>query len=526
MVRRLVNAAKFNILRPFKENQLMEHKKLMLCILDGWGHGQIPERSAIAQANTPFVDSLYESYPNTELITFGEQVGLPEGQMGNSEVGHLNIGAGRIVYQELARINKSILDGEIEKTDAFKRLVEYSKSQNKPVHLLGLLSDGGVHSHIDHIIALANLLAKEGLQVFIHAFLDGRDTSPRGGAGYLSKLISQVSDGVSLSSIIGRYYSMDRDKRWERISKAYQLLVNGEGTISKDPISAVNDCYQRDVTDEFMDAIKMEASDFGTIQEGDAVLFANFRTDRPRQLTQALTQESFPEFDMSSKDLYYLTMTEYDDSFKGIHVIFTKDKIKNTLGEVISDYGLKQLRIAETEKYPHVTFFFSGGREVEFENEHRILVSSPKVATYDLRPEMSAQELTDKLTTFLDAEAPDLVILNYANADMVGHTGVFEAAVKSAEALDNCLSTLIPKAIEEEYRIVIIADHGNSDLMINEDGSPHTAHTLNPVPLIVIDPDRKISQLRSGKLADIAPTILDLMGLDKPEEMTGESLLN
>lgn len=526
IVRRLVNATKFNILRPFKENQLMGHKKLMLCILDGWGHGQIPGRSAIAQARTPFVDSLYQSYPNTELISYGAQVGLPEGQMGNSEVGHLNIGAGRIVYQELARINKAIREGEIEKTDAFRQLIEYSKTQDKPVHLMGLLSDGGVHSHIDHIIALANLLAEDGLRVYVHAFLDGRDTSPRGGASYLSKLISQVSERVYLSTIIGRYYAMDRDNRWERITKAYQLLVNGKGTVTQDAVSAVNACYERDITDEFMEAIKMKAEDFGTIQDGDAVLFANFRTDRPRQLTKALTQQNFPEFDMSIKDLYYLTMTEYDDNFKGIHVIFTKDKIKNTLGEVISEYGLKQLRIAETEKYPHVTFFFSGGRENEFENEHRILVHSPKVATYDLQPEMSAHEVTDKLITFLDDEAPDLVILNYANADMVGHTGVFEAAVKSAETLDDCLSTLIPKALEEEYRIVIIADHGNSDLMINDDGTPHTAHTMNPVPLIVIDPDRHITQLRSGKLADIAPTILDLMGLDKPEEMTGISLLN
>jgi 2,3-bisphosphoglycerate-independent phosphoglycerate mutase len=502
----------------------MSNKKVLLCILDGWGHAKIPEVSAIAQAKTPFVDSLYEQYPNAELCTFGEDVGLPEGQMGNSEVGHLNIGAGRVVYQELVRINKAIEDDSIQENQAFKDLLTYSKSNNKSVHLLGLLSDGGVHSHIDHIIALSQILGKHGIRVYLHMFLDGRDTSPTAGVDYLEKLMKHLPDSSVISSVIGRYFAMDRDRRWERIKKAYDLLTNGKGALTKDIIAEVKKNYGEGKTDEFMPPIKYEKADQGVIKEGDAVFFANFRTDRPRQLTSALTQSDLPEYDMLKMDLYYLTMTEYDESFQGIHVLFDKDKLSNTLGEVISRQGLKQLRIAETEKYPHVTFFFSGGREEKFENEHRILVNSPKVATYDLQPEMSAYELTDKLMAFIQEQAPDFIALNYANADMVGHTGVFEAAVKSAETLDDCLSRLIPHALQHEYVILIIADHGNSDIMINPDGTPHTSHTMNPVPIILLNPEDKNSKIESGKLADVAPTILNLMGLPVPPDMTGQNL--
>ena len=495
-----------------------------MCILDGWGHGQNPEVSAIAQASTPFVDALYQDYPNAELVTFGEEVGLPQGQMGNSEVGHLNIGAGRVVYQELARINKAIREDAFEDNAEFKALVGYAKTNEKPVHLMGLLSDGGVHSHIDHIIALANKLAEKGVLVFLHMFLDGRDTSPHGGAQYLSKLTDQLTSGAYLSSVIGRYYAMDRDNRWERIKKAYDLLVDGKGAITDDIQSAVKAMYDDGITDEFMEAIKLRDAKFGIIEPGDAVLFANFRTDRPRQLTKALTQENLEEYDMSTMPLYYVTMTQYDESFKDIRVLLTKDKLSNTLGEIIASNGLTQLRIAETEKYPHVTFFFSGGREAVYEGEQRILVNSPKVATYDLQPEMSAPEVTSKLQAFIMDNKPDLVILNYANADMVGHTGVFEAAVKSAETLDACLSRLIPDVLSQDYSVIIIADHGNSDIMLNPDGSPHTAHTTNPVPVLLLDPRKEITKINDGKLADVAPTILKLLNIEAPKEMDGKAL--
>ncbi len=499
-------------------------RKVLLCILDGWGHGSNPEVSAIAQADTKYIDSLYDEYPNAELVTHGLQVGLPDGQMGNSEVGHLNIGAGRIVYQELARINKAVDEDAFSNNDTFCDLVAYAQNNAKPVHLMGLLSDGGVHSHIEHIIALAKKLSSENIKVYIHAFLDGRDTSPTGGVEYIEHLMQQMPSNAMLSSVIGRYYAMDRDSRWERIKKAYDLLVNGEGVLSSDIVASLKAQYANNITDEFMDPIKLGSANEGTIQEGDAVLFANFRTDRPRQLTRVLTQEDMPDAGMKTLDLYYVTMTEYDESFKDIKVIFEKDKISNTIGEVVANAGLKQLRIAETEKYPHVTFFLSGGREEVFDNEYRILVNSPKVATYDLQPEMSAPEVTDKLISFMETENPNLIVLNYANADMVGHTGVFPAAVKAAETLDNCLERLIPEALKNEYSIIVIADHGNSDIMVNPDGSPHTSHTTNPVPIILIDALSEINAVKGGKLADIAPTILTLMGLKCPEEMDGSCL--
>lgn len=503
----------------------MQHKKLLLCILDGWGHAQDPERSAIDKADTPFIDSLYSKYPNAELCTHGSEVGLPDGQMGNSEVGHLNIGAGRIVYQELARINKAVEDESLDQNEEILAMLDYAESNTGRLHILGLLSDGGVHSHINHIIALSRIAGSRNIEVYLHMFLDGRDTSPNGGRQYLERLLREKSDNSALSTVIGRYYAMDRDQRWERIQKAYDLLVAGKGILCEDVIEAVEKQYSLSVTDEFMEPLKMKSPDYGLIENGDAVLFANFRTDRPRQLTRALSQEVFPDQNMSPLNLYYVTMTEYDDSFENIHVVFRKDVLKNTLGEYISERGLKQLRIAETEKYPHVTFFFSGGREEAFKNESRILVNSPKVATYDLQPEMSAEEVTGKLLNHLLEEKPDFVVLNFANADMVGHTGVFEAAIKAAETVDSCMAKIVELAVKEEYRIIIIADHGNSDIMINPDGSPHTAHTTNPVPIIVIDPFGIVNSVKDGKLADIAPSILNLMDLSVPKEMNGDILV-
>ncbi len=505
----------------------MNREKAFLIILDGWGHGQIPDVSAIARARTSFVDRLYKEYPNSELVTFGEQVGLPAGQMGNSEVGHLNIGAGRIVYQELARINNAIADGSLENNDQLCKALDFAAENQKAVHILGLLSDGGVHSHIDHIKALCSYASKYNLETYVHAFMDGRDTDPRGGKEYIRSLMTFIDgSSVSLSSVVGRYYAMDRDHRWERIKYAYDLLVKGEGELTSDVQSSIQAMYDRDVTDEFLLPIKAGAKEKGIIQPGDVVLFANFRTDRPRQLMQVLSQDPIKAQGMTPVDGYYITMTRYDKRFKDVHVIFEKEILSNTIGEYVSGLGLKQLRIAETEKYPHVTYFFSGGREQPFEGEERILVNSPKVATYDLQPEMSAYEMTDKVVDNFKDNAPDLIILNFANADMVGHTGVFEAAVKAAETVDACLEVIIPKALAQGYNIVIIADHGNSDIMRNPDGSPHTAHTTNPVPCIVLTPTKDIRSVRDGKLADIAPTLLYLMGIPVPGEMTGDILVD
>ncbi len=504
----------------------MQNKKALLVILDGWGKGKIASVDAIQQGATPCYDSLLEKYPNANLVTYGEEVGLPEGQMGNSEVGHLNIGAGRIVYQELARINKAIKDDTLMSEATIAEAIAYAKEKKKTVHFLGLLSDGGVHSHINHLKALVSGFAAEGIDsIKIHGFMDGRDTDPQGGADYIRELQEAIADTpATIATLIGRYYAMDRDLRWERIKKAYDLLVKGIGTKAKDAVAALEDSYAQNITDEFIEPTIIDED--AQIKEGDVVFFINFRTDRPRQITRALTQESFEEYDMQPLSLYFVTMTEYDKTYEGLHVVFTKDLLKNTLGEVVQDAGLTQVRIAETEKYPHVTFFFSGGREAGYDGEYRILVSSPKVATYDLAPEMSAVEVTDKICAYINSDHPDFICLNYANADMVGHTGDFDAAKVAVETVDTCLSRLIDTALADDYEIIVIADHGNSDFMINEDGSPNTAHTTNLVPLIYVSADPEApTAIKDGKLADVAPTILGLMGVDLPIEMTGDNLL-
>ena len=504
-------------------------KKAFLIILDGWGHGPDPARSAIAQANTPYVDGLYRDYPNSELITFGEDVGLPEGQMGNSEVGHLNIGAGRIVYQELARINKAIRDGSLFENPILKNAFQRAADANRKVHFIGLVSDGGVHSHIKHLKALVDMATGIGCdRVFVHAFMDGRDTDPKSGVGYLQDLQDDfVNKPAHIASLIGRYYAMDRDKRWERIKLAYDLMVNGEGKKANHPVDALKESYDDGVTDEFVKPVVITGDDgqpLATIEEGDTVVCFNFRTDRPRQITQALTQRDFPDYGMHALHLDYITMTEYDKEFKGLEIVFTSDNLNNTMGEVVADHGLTQVRIAETEKYPHVSFFFSGGREEAFKGESRILIPSPKVATYDLQPEMSAIEVTDAIMDRIRHNPPDFICLNYANADMVGHTGVFPAAIKAVETVDTCLSRLLPLALENEYNFVLIADHGNSDYMINDDGTPNTAHTKNPVPCIVIYPGHRY-EVADGILADVAPTLLQMMEIKQPQEMTGHSLI-
>ena len=497
--------------------------RAMLIILDGWGINPDPEVSAIAKAHTPFMDKLWKEYPHATLRTDGLNVGLPEGQMGNSEVGHMNLGAGRIVYQDLVKINKAIEDGSFFNNETLKKAFEYAKQNRKKVHLIGLVSDGGVHSHIKHLFALTDMAAKYRVPAYIHAFTDGRDVDPHSAIGFIKQLQDYIKDKpVRIASIIGRYYAMDRDRRWERVKKAYDLLVKGEGKKARDLIRAVKESYDEGITDEFIKPIvhvDENGKPLAVIEPGDVVIFFNFRTDRGRQLTRALSQEDFPEYGMKKLPLYFVTMTNYDDHFKNIHVVFPKEDLKNTLGEIVSRAGKTQLRIAETEKYPHVTFFFSGMREEPYPGEDRILIPSPKVATYDLKPEMSAYEVTDALIDRLQKNPPDLVVLNYANGDMVGHTGVFDAAVKAVEAVDKNLSRLIPVALEKGYDIIILADHGNADKMVNEDGSPNTAHTTNPVPVILVSRKHR-PQLRNGILANIAPTLLKLLHLPKPEGMT------
>lgn len=506
----------------------MPAKKVLLIIMDGWGLGKVAAADAIQQANTPFTDALYHKYPHTTLTTCGEAVGLPDGQMGNSEVGHLNLGAGRIVYQELQRINVAIRDGSFSKNESLLTAIRFAKNNNKPLHLIGLVSNGGVHSHINHLKSILDVCKHEGLKnVFIHAFTDGRDCDPKSGLGFIKDLAAHLKlSGGKIASICGRYFAMDRDKRWERIKKAYDALVNGKGDMATDAITAIENSYRQNITDEFIKPtviVDEQQHPIATIQDGDAVLCFNFRTDRCREITQVLTQSDFPEQEMKKLDLHYTTMTEYDQNFKNIAVIFDNDNLNNTLGEIIEQNGLKQIRAAETEKYPHVTFFFSGGREKEFQGEKRILVPSPKVATYDLQPEMSAKELTEALLNEIKNQSFDFGCINFANADMVGHTGVFQAAVKAVETVDACVEQLVTTALENGYTIFLTADHGNSDYMINEDGTANTAHTLNPVPLFVIDKVSKLN-LKPGKLGDIAPTILTLMQLPVPPEMTGEIL--
>jgi 2,3-bisphosphoglycerate-independent phosphoglycerate mutase len=504
------------------------NKKVILMILDGWGKSPDPKVSAIDNAHTPFIDSLYTKYPNASLRTDGLNVGLPEGQMGNSEVGHMNLGAGRIVYQDLAKINLAVEHKSLNEEKVLHDAFQYAKENNKKVHFLGLVSDGGVHSHTSHLKGLLDAANDFGLQnIFVHAFTDGRDVDPKSGANYIADLENYIKNSsTKLASVIGRYYAMDRDKRWERIKLAYDLLVNGIGTHSTNPVESILDSYKNNITDEFINPILMvdeNNNSIATIQNDDVVIFFNFRTDRGRQLTEALSQADFHEQNMHKLNLYYVTMTNYDDTYENVHVIYDKDNITETLGEILERNNKKQIRIAETEKYPHVTFFFSGGREQPFDGESRLLCPSPKVATYDLQPEMSAFDLKNALIPELKKGEVDFVCLNFANGDMVGHTGVMEAAIKACEAVDICVKEVIETALENNYTTIVIADHGNCETMINPDGSPNTAHTTNPVPIILVD--NELKQIQDGVLGDIAPTILDLMGIEKPEVMTRHSLL-
>ncbi|RDK84637.1 phosphoglycerate mutase [Marinirhabdus gelatinilytica] len=496
-------------------------------ILDGWGITQNPEVSAVAQANTPFIDSVSKKYPTAQLLTHGMNVGLPEGQMGNSEVGHINLGAGRIVYQDLAKINLALQENTLRDETVLKDAFQYAKNNHKNVHFLGLVSKGGVHSHLNHLKGLLTAASENELEhVYVHAFTDGRDVDPKSAVQDIAELQEHlVATTGKLASIVGRYYAMDRDKRWERVKKAYDLLVYGKGSPSTNIIESITESYDNGVTDEFIEPIFLSENDkpTATIEKDDVVIFFNFRTDRGRQLTQVLSQENFEEFGMHRLPLYYVTLTNYDQSFKDIQVVFNKEDVKDTLGETLARYGKKQIRIAETEKYPHVTFFFNGGREIPFEGEKRILCPSPKVATYDLKPEMSAYEIRDKIIPEIKAKSADFICLNFANPDMVGHTGVLSAAITACETVDSCTKSIVETALEQDYTTLIIADHGNSETMRNPDGSPNTAHTTNPVPLIVVDKD--IQEIQSGVLGDVAPTILKLMGIPKPEAMTQHSLL-
>ena len=495
-------------------------------ILDGWGLGTNPSVSAIDKAKTPYIDSLYNKYPNSELITYGPGVGLPEGQMGNSEVGHMNLGAGRIVYQDYARINLDILNNNFQNLKNLKTPLNEIKKNKKKLHLIGLTSDGGVHSHIKHLEAILNITKEMHLSnVYVHAFTDGRDVDPKSGIEFIKRIEkSTENSGAKLASVIGRYYAMDRDKRWERTKKCYDLLVKGVGLQTSNFIDSVKESYRKNITDEFIEPlIKVDKNgkSNGLIGNGDYVIFFNFRTDRGRQLTEVLTQSDVK--DMRKLDLNFITMTNYDESFKRVKNIYDKDNLDDTLGEILSKNNKTQIRIAETEKYPHVTFFFNGGREKPYKNEKRILCQSPKVATYDLKPEMSAFEITNSIIPEIEKREVDFICLNFANPDMVGHTGIMSAAIKACETVDNCSKEIIEKAKANDYSIMVISDHGNSDIMINDDNSPNTAHTTNPVPFIMIDND--IKKISNGVLGDIAPTILELMNINKPQKMTGKSLI-
>lgn len=504
------------------------NKKVLLMILDGWGKGTDSSVSAIDKANTPFIDSLYKDYPNSELSASGKDVGLPDGQMGNSEVGHMNLGAGRVIFQDLVRLNKEMESNSFSKNKEFNNCINYLNKTKKSLHLLGLLSNGGVHSHQDHLFHIVNILKKMKMEnVFIHSFLDGRDASPKKGIDFFEKLSFLIKGSkIRLATVMGRYYSMDRDMRWDRIKLAYDALVRGKGVHSYNLHDSIKKSYDKNVFDEFvLPTVGMEKDrPICKINDGDVVFTYNFRSDRMRQLTSVLTQKDYTNYQMKKKKLYFLSMTNYGDEFKNINVLYNKTNIKNTLGEVLSKHKKKQLRIAETEKYPHVTYFFSGGREKSFLNEERILCPSPKVSTYDLKPEMSAFDVEKKIIQKIELDIYDFICLNLANPDMVGHTGDFDSTIKACEVVDKCSNKIINKALKFNYNIILIADHGNADIMINKDGSPHTYHTTNPVPFILID-KKFNSKLKNGILADVAPTILDIMNIKIPKEMTGKSLI-
>ncbi|WP_029279397.1 2,3-bisphosphoglycerate-independent phosphoglycerate mutase [Pedobacter borealis] len=507
---------------------MVNDKKLALIILDGWGYGKQDNSDAAYAANTPFFDSLLQKYPNSKLEASGEAVGLPAGQMGNSEVGHMNLGAGRVVYQELGRINKSITDRELHSNPVLVSAFDYAKQHNKAVHFIGLVSNGGVHAHIEHLKALCDAANEANVpNTFVHAFLDGRDTDPNSGLGFITDLENHIQNtNAKLATMVGRYYAMDRDNRWERVKQAYDVMVNGIGEKTQDALASIKKSYTDGVTDEFLKPIVLtqdNGAPVATIQNDDVVICFNFRTDRGREITAALTQKDFPEQQMHKLPLYYVTMTTYDESFEKVNVIFTKDDLTQTIGEVLANNNKNQIRIAETEKYPHVTFFFSGGREAEFKNEKRLLIPSPKVATYDLQPEMSAAGITDAITKEMETGWADFICLNFANPDMVGHTGVFEAVIKAVETADKCAETVVNKGLEHGYSFILLADHGNSEFMVNGDGSANTAHTTNLVPCILIDKDYKT--IADGKLGDIAPTILKILGVAIPAEMTGNILV-
>jgi 2,3-bisphosphoglycerate-independent phosphoglycerate mutase len=504
-------------------------KKALLMILDGWGLGNHTLADVIYSTPTPYWDSLVANYPNSQLAASGEDVGLPDGQMGNSEVGHLNIGAGRVVYQDLVKINIACRDNSILQNPEIINAYSYARDNKKKIHFLGLVSDGGVHSSLDHLFKLCDIAKEYGIDnAFVHCFMDGRDTDPRSGKHFIEQLVAQnAKSGSKIASIIGRYYAMDRDKRWDRVKQAYDLLVYGVGTPSTDMVSAMQTSYDEGVTDEFIKpiiAVDATGKPLATIEAGDVVIFFNYRNDRAKELTVVLTQKDMPEEGMHTIPLEYYCMTPYDSSYRGLHVIFDKDNVQNTLGEYVSSLGLKQLRIAETEKFAHVTFFFSGGRESEFDGEERILVPSPKVATYDLQPEMSAPEVADKLVAALNTKKFDFVALNFANGDMVGHTGIYEAIVQAVKTIDKCVSEVVEAAKANDYEVIIIADHGNADNAVNADGSPNTAHSLNPVPFIYVT-ENKNAKVENGKLADVAPSICTILGIEQPKEMTGHSLI-
>ena len=503
----------------------MQGKKTALIILDGWGHGDKTKSDAIHHANTPFIDTLYDKHPNCELITFGEHVGLPEGQMGNSEVGHLNIGAGRVVCQDLAKINMACEDNSIAEKENLQKSFAYVKENKKDLHLIGLVSDGGIHSHQKHLYKLCELAQKEGVKnVFVHAFTDGRDCDPRSGKGIIKELEKNLF-GAKIASVCGRYYAMDRDKRWERVKLAYDLLTKGSGEQSQNLSESIQKSYENGVTDEFIKPIvKVEENNnpITTIKDSDAVICFNFRTDRCREITTVLTQSNMADIDMQKLNLHYTTMTNYDDTFQKVNVIFDKNNLQNTLGEVVANNGLSQIRIAETEKYPHVTFFFSGGREAAFDNEKRLMVNSPKVTTYDLQPEMSAPEVTSTIVKELEKGTTDFICLNFANPDMVGHTGDYIAIMKAVETVDACTQKVVEAGLKNDYAFLIIADHGNADFAINPDGTPNTAHSKNLVPCFALNTGFK--NIENGRLGDIAPTILNIMGVDIPQEMTGNIL--